>query len=83
MTRIRGIVERVTYQNEENGYTVARFKPDGKGAGLVTVVGNALSMSAGESLALEGEWTNHAQYGRQFKIDSYENIRRATAEGMK
>ncbi len=83
MTRIRGIVERVTYQNEENGYTVARFKPDGKGAGLVTVVGNALSMSAGESLALEGEWTSHAQYGRQFKIDSYENIRPATAEGMK
>jgi exodeoxyribonuclease V alpha subunit len=83
MTRLRGIVERVTYQNDENGYTVARLKLDGKGAGLVTVVGNALSMSAGESLALEGEWTSHAQYGRQFKIDSYEKVRPATVEGMK
>ena len=57
MERIQGVVERITFQNEESGYTVARFQPEGRRE-PVTVVGNTLSLTAGECVALKGEWTN-------------------------
>ena len=85
--QIRGIVERVTYYNEETGYSVVRLKVAGRhaisGQGLVTVVGPLPGVNPGESLRLEGTWTNHPQHGRQFKAEHCQQILPATAEGIK
>jgi exodeoxyribonuclease V alpha subunit len=77
-----GTVERVTYHSEENGYSVIRLSVTGW-AGLVTVIGNLPEVNPGESLRLEGTWTTHLQYGRQFKAERCEQILPATVEGIK
>ncbi|OPY67996.1 MAG: ATP-dependent RecD-like DNA helicase [Syntrophorhabdaceae bacterium PtaU1.Bin034] len=81
MTEIRGQIERLTFYNEENGYTVARMKVQGR-AGLVTVVGNILGLNPGEVLKLKGEWSSHPKYGEQFRITSYESVIPATVSGI-
>ena len=53
LQELEGTLERFTFQNDENGYTVARLIPKGK-AQEVTVVGNLMGVQAGESLQLEG-----------------------------
>ncbi len=84
MEQLRGIVDRITFQNEENGYTVARLQVEGqRGGEPVTIVGETLSMNPGESVVLEGEWTTHKQFGQQFKISSYQMIHPSTVEGMR
>jgi len=67
---LKGTVERITYYSEEDGYTVARFQPEGR-SDLVTVVGNLMSVNVGASLRLEGFWTTHPKHGRQFKVINY------------
>jgi exodeoxyribonuclease V alpha subunit len=79
---LEGTLERLTYQNEENGYTVARLIPKGK-AYEVTVVGNLAGVGIGESLNLKGTWSTHARYGRQFEVTSYEVKLPATLEGIR
>jgi exodeoxyribonuclease V alpha subunit len=79
---IRGTVERITYYNEENGYSVVRLQVPGQ-ATLVTVVGHLPALNPGESVRLEGRWSNHPQYGRQFKAEQCEQTLPATAEGIK
>jgi exodeoxyribonuclease V alpha subunit len=76
-----GTVERITYYNEENGYTVAQLTPEGRGY-TVTVVGNLLEMSPGESLRLHGGWATHPRYGRQFQVERYTTMLPATAAGI-
>src|SRR5215468_2219932 len=78
---ITGSVERVTYHNEQNGYTVLRFQIPGRGE-PVTVVGNFSAVSPGESLRLTGWWTTHPQYGEQFKAVDYAVTRPATVAGI-
>jgi exodeoxyribonuclease V alpha subunit len=80
--QLRGIVERVTYYNEESGYSVLRLDIAGR-LDLVTVVGNLPEVQPGESLRLEGVWTTHQQYGRQFKAERCEQVLPATVEGIK
>ncbi len=79
---LRGTIERITFYNEENGYTVARFLPEGK-QNVVTVVGNLMGASVGESLMLEGVWQNHPQHGRQLEIKRFSQQLPATIEGLK
>lgn len=79
---LAGVIERITFYNEENGYTVARFVPEGKSYN-VTVVGNLMGASVGESLALEGVWTNHPTHGRQFEIRKFTIKLPATIEGIR
>ncbi|WP_026057843.1 SF1B family DNA helicase RecD2 [Streptomyces sp. SS] len=68
---VEGVLERITYANEESGYTVARVDT-GRGAGdLLTVVGALLGAQPGESLRMEGRWGSHPQYGKQFIVDNY------------
>ncbi len=81
MPTLEGAVERITFHNEENGYTVARLVPDGKDY-EVTVIGNMLGVQVGEHVRLEGEWTVHGQYGRQFKVERYASVLPATAAGI-
>ncbi len=86
MAQLRGIVDRITFQNEENGYTVARLQVEGSTAHnnrLATIVGEMLSINPGETVILEGEWTTHKQYGAQFKIESYQTVHPSTVEGMR
>ncbi len=80
--QLEGSVERVTYYNEENGYSVIRLNVEGR-SDLVTVVGNLPEVQPGESLRLRGRWTNHPQYGRQFKAEWCKQILPATTEGIK
>lgn len=79
---LSGVIERITFYNEENGYTVARFVPEGKSY-TVTVIGNLMGASVGESLALQGIWTNHPTHGRQFEIKKFTIQLPATVEGIR
>ena len=87
---ISGSVERVTYYNEENGYTVLRLRPDTRGMlpyahgeQLLTVVGNLPEVNPGEWLKLTGQWLNHAKHGRQFQVEVCEQAVPASVEGIK
>ena len=87
---ISGSVERITYYNEENGYTVLRLRPDTRGMlpyahgePLATVVGNLPEVNPGEWLKLTGQWLNHAKHGRQFQVELCEQSVPATIEGIK
>jgi len=81
IVEIIGQLERITYHNEENAYTIAKMKVGGR-HDLVTVVGNLLSVSPGEVLKLKGEWHNHPKFGQQFKITSFESVIPATVKGI-
>ncbi|MFF3746874.1 SF1B family DNA helicase RecD2 [Streptomyces kronopolitis] len=80
---VEGVLERITYANEESGYTVARVDT-GRGAGdLLTVVGALLGAQPGESLRMEGRWGSHPQYGKQFTVDNYTTVLPATIQGIR
>ncbi|MFE1906381.1 ATP-dependent RecD-like DNA helicase [Streptomyces gardneri] len=80
---VEGVLERITYANEESGYTVARVDT-GRGAGdLLTVVGALLGAQPGESLRMEGRWGSHPQYGKQFAVDNYTTVLPATIQGIR
>ncbi|MEV4800055.1 ATP-dependent RecD-like DNA helicase [Nonomuraea sp. NPDC049421] len=77
------VLERITYANEETGYTIARVATDRTGADLLTVVGPLLGAQVGESLRLHGRWTSHPRYGRQFEVWSYTTVLPATVQGIR
>jgi exodeoxyribonuclease V alpha subunit len=79
---LKGAVERITYSNPENGYTVARFKADNR-YGLVTIVGGLADVSPGARLKVEGHWKSHPKYGEQFVIERYVEEMPATVEGIR
>ncbi|GAA2943191.1 MULTISPECIES: SF1B family DNA helicase RecD2 [Streptomyces] len=80
---LEGVLERITYANEENGYTVARVDT-GRGSGdLLTVVGSLLGAQPGESLRMEGRWASHPQFGKQFQVDNYTTVLPATIQGIR
>ncbi|UJB42111.1 SF1B family DNA helicase RecD2 [Streptomyces sp. A1-5] len=80
---VEGVLERITYANEDNGYTVARVDT-GRGSGeLLTVVGALLGAQPGESLRMEGRWGSHPQYGKQFTVDNYTTVLPATVQGIR
>lgn len=82
MDTLQGILERIVFENPDNGYTVGRFSARGHPE-LITVVGNLVSVNPGESLILQGTWVNTARYGRQFKIERYETILPANIMGLR
>ncbi|MEU9354164.1 ATP-dependent RecD-like DNA helicase [Streptomyces griseoloalbus] len=83
LATLEGVLERITYANEENGYTVARVDT-GRGAGdLLTVVGALLGAQVGESLRMEGRWGSHPQYGKQFHVENYTTLLPATVQGIR
>ena len=63
---LAGLVERVTFHNAENGFCVLRAKARGQ-RDLVTVVGHAATIAAGEWITASGEWVNDRTHGQQFK----------------
>jgi exodeoxyribonuclease V alpha subunit len=89
---LRGVVERITYQNPENGYTVARLTPERGGAEaeaargddrLVTVVGTLADLTPGEAIVAHGWWRNDPKHGWQFQAVDYRTTLPATLQGMR
>lgn len=78
---LQGQIERITYNNEETGFTVARVKVPGRRE-LVTVVGSMVTPAPGEVLAMTGEWCHHPKYGEQFKLSRYKSQTPASMEGI-
>jgi exodeoxyribonuclease V alpha subunit len=79
---LEGTVERVTFYSDETGYSVIRLQPHGRNY-VVTVVGNLPEVNPGEYLRLTGNWTTHAQHGRQFKAEDCKQVLPATIEGIR
>ena len=82
LTDLDGQIERITYTNEDNGFTIARLKVYGR-QDLVTVVGNLMAPAPGEVLKIKGEWANHPKYGEQFKVVQYKTTVPATVFGIR
>ncbi len=81
MERLRCVVERITYQNEQNGYSVIKCRVKGY-QDLVTVVGSMAEVHVGSVLSLTGSWKVDAKYGRQFSMETYEETLPATVYGI-
>jgi len=80
---LEAVLERITYANEDTGYTIARVATERTGPDLLTVVGPLLGAQVGESLRLTGRWGSHPKYGRQFQVDSYTTVLPATIQGIR
>jgi len=78
---LAGLVERVTYHNAENGFCVLRIKARGH-RDLVTAVGHAATISAGEWITATGEWVNDRTHGQQFKTRFLRTSAPTTTEGI-
>lgn len=78
---LKGQIERITYTNDENGYTVAKVKISGR-KDLVTVVGTLLVPIPGEVIEVKGNWMNHPRYGEQFKVEHYKSLVPASVYGI-
>ena len=78
---VSGVIERVTYHNEENGFAVLRVKAKGRKE-PATVVGRAASVAAGETIEASGQWVADPQRGLQFKADIITTTPPASAAGI-
>lgn len=76
---IKGQISEIIYQNEVNSYTIAEFETDEE---LTTIVGYLPFINKGDSLKLLGNFVNHPDYGRQFKIQTFEKIMPETLEAL-
>ena len=81
MEHLRCVVERITYQNADNGYTVLKCAVKNY-SDLVTVVGTMPDTHVGSVLSLEGMWKMDARYGRQFSVEKFEETLPATVYGI-
>ncbi len=81
MQKIRCVVERITYQNPENGYSVLKCRVKDHSE-LVPVIGNMLDANVGSVLVCDGNWKVDAKYGRQFVAEKWEETLPATVYGM-
>lgn len=81
LVKLRCVVERITYQNPENGYSVLKCRVKDYDD-LVPVVGNMLDANVGSVLLVEGNWKVDAKYGKQFSAENWEETLPATVYGM-
>ena len=78
---IRGHVQRLTFHNPENGYTIAQIAPE-EGGESVTAVGVMVALSEGEMVEVEGTWVTHPRYGDQLQVVSYCPVVPSNREGI-
>ena len=78
---LAGLVERVTFHNQENGFCVLRIKARGH-RDLVTTVGHAAMISAGEWITASGAWINDRNHGLQFNAQFLTTSAPSTIEGV-
>ena len=81
MSSVTGLIERVTFHNEETGFCVVRVKVDGR-RDLATVVGRASSINAGEWLTAEGAWIQDRDHGPQLKAEILQTSAPTSREGI-
>ena len=81
MEKLRCVVERITYQNPENGYTVIKCRAKGYND-LVAVVGLMPDVHVGSVLSLGGSWRVDGKYGKQFSVETFEETLPATVYGI-
>jgi len=86
MPTLEGSVENIVFRNEDNHYTVARFRPNDSGRlfrdDLMTIVGMLPGIQVGELLSVEGEWEKDPKYGRQLHVTSFVQRLPASVEGI-
>lgn len=78
---LQGELQKISYHNSENGWTVVRMRTDEKEL-PITVVGHFGQVTVGEYYELHGEWVQHAQYGRQFKVSRFSQIYPQSLSGV-
>lgn len=76
---LKGTVEEIKFRNEQNGYTVLSI---GCNDELITAVGVFSELSVGENISVQGNWTVHATFGKQFKVEAYERSMPHTVEQL-
>ena len=76
---LKGQISEIIYQNEVNSYTIAEFETE---ESLETIVGYLPFINKGDSLKLVGNFVNHPDYGKQFKIQTFEKIMPETLEAL-
>ena len=76
---VKGLVDNITYQNPDNGYTVCTVDYEGN---PVTLVGIIPTLTEGEYISAEGSWTSHPTYGKQFSVTSYQKELPATSDSI-
>ncbi len=81
LSKIHCQLERITFCNEENGFTIAKVKMKGE-KDLVTVAGALPGVNPGEVLELLGEWSNHPKFGTQFKAVKFKSVMPSSAAGI-
>lgn len=82
LENLKGVVERIIYFNEENAYCVAELTPQ-KSKQKVPILGVLPGVQCGETVQLNGEWTEHPKHGPQFKVHSFKSELPATIYGIK
>ena len=79
---LEGVLERITFYNEENGFLIGKLKGQTKAA-EIAVVGKAPRVQCGETLVLTGSWSTHPKHGRQFSFTSLKTKLPASAYGIR
>lgn len=79
MITIEGIVETVVFRNDDNGYTICKLRCDKE---VVTIVGTIPFINESQEYSVQGEWTVHPKFGKQFKIESIHEIIPTTTSGI-
>ncbi len=86
MPKLEGSVESIVFRNDENHYTVARFRPNDSGRlfrdDLTTIVGTLPGVQVGELLSVDGEWEKDPKYGRQLHVTTFVQRLPASPEGI-
>lgn len=81
MSIIHGLLERISYHNEENDFVVAKLREKEKKK-LTTIVGNLSGINPGESIKLTGKWVQNKRFGEQFQVETFEVTVPATLLGI-
>ena len=79
MEKLEGMISDIVFKNEDNGYTIAHLANSDN---EVVIVGCMPTLSVGESIEVEGKWTNHKTYGTQFEVNKFMPVTPTSLEGI-
>lgn len=79
MNELTGVIDEIVFENQDNGYVVAKLKVDKE---IVTIVGTIPYIIEGQNLKLQGQWITHPKFGKQFQVKSCEEILPTSVKGI-
>jgi len=79
---LTGVLEKIVYYNEENHYLIGQLQSE-KGSDAITITGKLPEVQCGETLELQGKWTNHPKFGAQFQVGSFRSTLPASVYGIR